>query len=310
MVVKGDVKLTSKGKTSQAKVGVKVTEGDSITTGADSRAKIVMTDKNVLNISPNSKLEIAIYKNHYQSGVKKVELKVNEGKVRASVQQKYDEEKNTFKIKTPTAVAGVRGTDFSVSFNSRTRSSQVVTFKGVVAVSKNTLTSNMQTHGSVLVRAGESSEVDPSKASPSSPTLLPQNELNNLDIESDVGQIKSENTSASNEVENRPDQQERGSQKQGEPSKINERSEPRDPTSDSTSSNRPRSSSMTSRLDLEAGSAAQLVDSSYAPRAPTNLNPLPVTNNATQQATQNLITETVRNQITNGRTRVKIEINR
>ena len=59
-VVKGDVQVTSgeTGKTKKAKIGQKVFPKDTVTAGKNSRAKIVMVDKNVLNISPESKIEI------------------------------------------------------------------------------------------------------------------------------------------------------------------------------------------------------------------------------------------------------------
>ena len=64
MVVKGDIKVTSKdGKTEAAKVGKKVSQGDTIVAGPDARAKIVMSDKNVINVSPDTKIVIEKYEN-------------------------------------------------------------------------------------------------------------------------------------------------------------------------------------------------------------------------------------------------------
>ena len=133
MVVKGDIKIIHvSNKIDVAKVGSKVIPGDSIQSGPDSRAKIVMSDKNVLNISPDSKIKIEKYTN---TGVSKnVEIKVEFGKIRASVEQKYDGEKSTFNVKTPSAVAGVRGTDFLTSYSVQTKASQIITFSGTVAV--------------------------------------------------------------------------------------------------------------------------------------------------------------------------------
>jgi hypothetical protein len=312
MVVKGDVKVTSKGKTTPAKVGLKVSEGDLVTTGADSRAKIVMVDKNVLNISPDSKVEITIYKNNQSTGEKKVELKVDEGKVRASVEQKYDDDKNTFRIKTPTAVAGVRGTDFSVSFNPSTGISQVVTFKGAVAFAL-----DKEGQKPVLVLAGQSSNFDPSQASPSAPATVPQNELRNLDMETDASKTPD---SANNSVEKgspAKDPKETAARDEGRKENSNslnndkKSSTPRAPSSEPPAEKDVMGSgSMVSSRDLSPDAAKQVVDSSIAPRVPTSIVPPPVTNTPAQQATQNLITETVRNQIKNRSTKVKVEINR
>ena len=126
-VVKGDITVTTAadGKTEKAKVGKKIFPGDTIQAGADARAKIVMSDKNVLNIAPDSKMVIEKYENDPAKGNKQVTLNVLYGKVRASVEQKYDGEKNKFHVKTPSAVAGVRGTDFLTSYDASSKSSKV-----------------------------------------------------------------------------------------------------------------------------------------------------------------------------------------
>src|SRR5690606_34258508 len=98
----------------------------------DARAKIVMVDKNILNISPETKITIEKYKFDSSKDEKNVSLNVLYGKVRSTVKQKYDGEKNTFNIKTPSAVAGVRGTDFLTGFNPITKTTKIVTFEGQV----------------------------------------------------------------------------------------------------------------------------------------------------------------------------------
>ncbi len=134
-VVKGDVQVTSAGgATEKAKVGKKVNPSDVITAGPDSRAKIVMADKNVINISPETKMALEKYVYDPASDNKQVTLNVVYGKVRATVEQKYDGEKNKFHIKTPAAVAGVRGTDFLTSYSAKTKETKIVTFEGRVAV--------------------------------------------------------------------------------------------------------------------------------------------------------------------------------
>ena len=87
MIVKGDVKIISKASPQgdSAKVGRKVGEGDTIQAGADSRAKIVMSDKNIINILPDSKMTITKYQSNATKDERNVELKVEYGKVRASV---------------------------------------------------------------------------------------------------------------------------------------------------------------------------------------------------------------------------------
>jgi hypothetical protein len=180
MVVKGDIKISSKsGKTEPAKIGTKVTEGDTVQSGHDSRAKIVMTDKNVLNISPDSKLTIEKYQNN--GDAKNVELKVEFGKVRASVEQKYDGDKSKFNIRTPTAVAGVRGTDFMMGYNSQTRISEIVTFSGMVAVGQLGIGGTVSKP--VYVPPGHSTLVGDGKP-PESPKAVPASDLKQMNQDS------------------------------------------------------------------------------------------------------------------------------
>jgi hypothetical protein len=180
MVVKGDIKVTgTDGKTEAGKVGKKVSAGDTILAGADSRAKIVMADKNVINVSPDSKIVIEKYENDGKDK-KNVELNVVYGKVRASVEQKYDGDKSKFNIKTPSAVAGVRGTDFLMGFNQGTKTAQVITFSGSVAVGQPGPGGTIK--NPVFVQAGQMTSAGAGKA-PESPKAVPKEELNKMNNE-------------------------------------------------------------------------------------------------------------------------------
>lgn len=214
MVVKGDIKITSAkgGKTDAAKVGSKVVEGDTITAGPDSRAKIVMSDRNVLNISPESKVVIAKYES--TSSSKNVELKVEYGKVRASVEQKYDGEQNQFNIKTPAAVAGVRGTDFITGYSVATRQTSVITFSGMVAVG--TMGPGGKIQNPVYVRPGQTTTVDQGKA-PEAPKAMPKEDLNKMNQES-AGNSQ-ENNKGQQGSEQKQAQEEKKQDKKDEPKK-------------------------------------------------------------------------------------------
>lgn len=181
MVAKGDIKVTNaQSKQSEtAKVGKKVFPGDTITAGPDSRAKIVMSDKNVLNISPDTKVIIEKYSNDGKD--KNVELKVEYGKIRAAVEQKYDGENSKFNVKTPSAVAGVRGTDFLTSYDRGSKQSQIVTFSGTVAVGK------PGPGGAILnpvfVQPGQMTTSAEGKA-PEAPKVMPKEEMKKMNQES------------------------------------------------------------------------------------------------------------------------------
>jgi len=183
-VVKGQVKVKDdKGKIKRARIGGKVFPNDTVITSKDSRAKIIMVDKNILNVSPNSQMVIEKYQYNPAAKKKNVLINVLYGKVRSKVEQKYDGKNNRFQVKTPSAVAGVRGTDFFTSFNSHTRKTRVVTFGGEVHYGQ--LGANGTIRNGVSVRAGQMAQSIGS-ASPTPPVSIPKAQLAKFDIGSDA----------------------------------------------------------------------------------------------------------------------------
>jgi len=184
MVVKGSVKVQSEsGAITDVKIGSKIFEGETVISGADSRAKIVMSDRNVMNINPDTKLQIQKYVNDSSTGEKAVQLNLVEGKVRNNVEQTYDGVKTTFKIKTPTAVAGVRGTQFLASYNSVTQVTNIVTFKGAVALASINPATGQRVGASVLVTKGHSSQTTPNIPA-QAPVPVPKETIKKMDGES------------------------------------------------------------------------------------------------------------------------------
>lgn len=181
MVVKGDIKIQKAGQAAAAvKVGSNVMAGDMVISGADSRAKIVMNDRNVIYVSPKTKMTIEKYSDGKQ-GAKNVELRLDEGKVLNNVHQKYDGEKEKYLIKTPTAVAGVRGTSFFTSFDVKTRVTEVITQSGTVSFTS--LDAKGAALGTVLVNKGEGSRAG-TAAPPEAPKAVPMEQMKQ--VESDV----------------------------------------------------------------------------------------------------------------------------
>lgn len=178
MVVKGDVQVLRANKeTIKAKVNISVTAGDTIISGVDSRAKIVMEDKNVIHISPKTELKIETYVNN--GSQKNVELNLKEGKVRNNVEQTYDGDKNKFIIKTPTAVAGVRGTQFIASFDKGSQQTQIVTLQGRVELTNIPAKPDVPAT-TVVVNKGETSSAS-SAQPPTPPTVIPTEQIKKID---------------------------------------------------------------------------------------------------------------------------------
>lgn len=201
MVVKGDVKIQNAKATVNARIGGKVFPGDTVVTGADSRAKIVMSDRNVINVSPDTKIEITKYTNDSQSGAKEVELKLDKGKVRNNVEQAYDGTKSKFMMKTPTAVAGVRGTQFVTSFDPQSMKTEVTALRGQVAFSS--MSNGKPVGPPVVVSKGESASAA-AGAAPTPPKPVSQNQMKEMDRDTSGMQPKKEGQESSSPGQNNP----------------------------------------------------------------------------------------------------------
>lgn len=184
-VLKGEVYIVS-GKTNlktKAKMGQKVFASDTVITSKDSRLKVVMVDGNEINVSPETRVKISKYEYENNGKKKNVLLNVLKGKVRSKVKQKYDGKKNKFQVKTKTAVAGVRGTDFLASYNPQQNSSNVITFEGRVEFGLPG--ANGSIVNPVAVTAGQTvSQIGQNMPSP--PQNIPATELASIDTETDA----------------------------------------------------------------------------------------------------------------------------
>ncbi|HVK61298.1 MAG TPA: FecR family protein [Bdellovibrionales bacterium] len=186
-VSKGDVKVERAGALSPAPQGSPICSGDAVVSGPEGRAKIVMEDGNVLNISPSSKIVLEKYEFNAADNKKKVLLNVLKGKVRAATakEEMYndkakDGQANTFQVKTKSAVAGVRGTDFLTGFDPKTNRAEIVTFKGKVDVGQ--LGPGGRVMNVVSVTAGQKTVAEFGKP-PAPPVSVPKAELDGANKE-------------------------------------------------------------------------------------------------------------------------------
>lgn len=186
LVVKGKVLIQSaSGATTEAKLNSTINVGETVITEADSRAKIVMSDqRNIINVAPSTKLKFEKYSNSKDD--KNVKLKLIEGKVRSKVGEKYDNRSSKFEIRTATAVAGVRGTDFITSYDSATKTTEVITFRGEVSFTSLVgADSEVPAGDPVIVGKGEKSQAKEGVKA-SEPAKVPEKELKQVDSDSAV----------------------------------------------------------------------------------------------------------------------------
>lgn len=113
-------------------------EGDRILTGETGKVQIQFRSGNLLNITPNTEVVITDASDSVPDvKQKKMLLDLIKGKVRSQVNQKYEGDQAYYRIRTSSAVAGVRGTEFVVTAleNKNELETKVETLEGRVALS-------------------------------------------------------------------------------------------------------------------------------------------------------------------------------
>lgn len=124
--VEGRVDMLREGKGSAVivKVGDSVLMGDIIRTKSDGKAEILFRDKTTVSLAPKTRIKIDEYIFNPDNSRKQGFIGLFRGKIRAVVSKAKVASAipvatgaSTFNIQTPTATAGVRGTDLFVFYN-------------------------------------------------------------------------------------------------------------------------------------------------------------------------------------------------
>lgn len=121
------------GPVETAKKGLNVNVGDTLETRADGKVKVRLKDDSEMIVAANSRVTVQNVAVDRAKSKRNITLDLVMGKVRNRVNKKFETE-NVYTVKTRTAVAGVRGTDFVASFQPREAEwvSEVRTFEGMV----------------------------------------------------------------------------------------------------------------------------------------------------------------------------------
>lgn len=114
-VAKGQVSVDRGGQSLPAQVGMALAAADVLKTGADGSVGITMRDNSLLSAGPNSVLSLdrfdfdpTTYQGRFESGLQRGTLAVVSGRIARQSPQ-------AMTVRTPSAVLGVRGTDFVIS---------------------------------------------------------------------------------------------------------------------------------------------------------------------------------------------------
>ena len=113
-VSKGSVQIQRGSATSPATVGAGVQTSDVIVTGPDGSAGITFTDNSLVSVGPNSVFAIDKYSFDTTTHQGEFEGNLKQGRLAAISGKMVKQSPESMKIRTPSAIMGVRGTEFVV----------------------------------------------------------------------------------------------------------------------------------------------------------------------------------------------------
>ena len=113
-VAKGSVHIERGAEKLPVAVGMAVRPADVIVTGADGSAGITFTDNSLVSVGPGSVFAIDKYTFDTTTHVGEFEGNLRHGKLAAVSGKMVKQQPESMKIRTPSAIMGVRGTEFLV----------------------------------------------------------------------------------------------------------------------------------------------------------------------------------------------------
>jgi len=116
-VTKGQVAIERQGKSMPAAVGARLQVADIVRTGADGSVGITMDDDSLLSAGPNSVLSLDQYAFDSATNQGRLDTSLNKGTLSVISGRIAKQTQDAMTVRTPTAILGVRGTEFVVSAN-------------------------------------------------------------------------------------------------------------------------------------------------------------------------------------------------
>ncbi len=113
-VAKGSVQIQRGSSKIPATVGTGLQTSDTLVTGADGSAGITFTDNSLVSVGPNSVFQIDKYSFDTTTYAGEFEGNLKQGRLAAVSGKMVKQSPDSMKIRTPSAIMGVRGTEFVV----------------------------------------------------------------------------------------------------------------------------------------------------------------------------------------------------
>ncbi len=120
-VSKGSVQIQRGTAKVPAAVGAGVQASDVIVTGADGAAGITFTDNSLVSVGPNSVFAIDKYTFDTATHQGEFEGNLKQGRLAAISGKMVKQSPESMKIRTPSAIMGVRGTEFVVQVDEKAK---------------------------------------------------------------------------------------------------------------------------------------------------------------------------------------------
>ncbi len=116
-VSRGQVGVERKGEVLPGKVGLRLESADVIKTGADGSVGITMADNSLLSAGPNSILSLDRFDFDPASNQGKFDAQLKQGSLAVVSGKMAKQSPDAMTVRTPSAILGVRGTEFVLSAN-------------------------------------------------------------------------------------------------------------------------------------------------------------------------------------------------
>ena len=113
-VVKGGVAIERAGRSVPATVGMKLQEGDVIVTGRDGSAGVTFNDDSLLSVGPDSVLAVDRFAFDTTTHAGRFDTSLRQGTLSAVSGKIARQSADAMKVRTPSTILGVRGTEFVV----------------------------------------------------------------------------------------------------------------------------------------------------------------------------------------------------
>lgn len=113
-VVSGSVHMERGGKALPVQVGTPVLQSDTLVTGADGSVGVTFSDNSLLSVGPNSVLAIDSYAFDATTHAGKFDASLKKGTLAVVSGKLVRQSPGAMRVRTPTSIMGVRGTEFVV----------------------------------------------------------------------------------------------------------------------------------------------------------------------------------------------------